>query len=191
MTNAELTRIFLRATSDDRQLADAYALLREHHKGNFWLCGGYVFRTLAGALYGGVLPPPDVDMMSDTPVHFGRGIRPWRIIQKNHYGNPKLEHRSGMTMDLWNLRNHNWIRRRGHRPLLQNYLRATPLTIQSIVFDPLRKRIVGAAGIRALISRTVAIHNRGNIEDRSKRYGTSIASYITEKASSLGFKAAL
>lgn len=163
------------------------ALIEHNYRGHYWICGGYVFRTLAKCLYKSVAPAPDIDIMTEKPADISSMLPDWSIIHRNHYGNLKLGHQSGMSVDHWDLPNFFWIVHSKLKPLLRNYLAGVPLTVQSIVYDPRRKQIIGATGIRALLTKTVATNNQWRMQERAERYGVPARTYIKEKASSLGF----
>lgn len=180
------TTLFRRAAERDPRFRDACELIARNTRGRYWICGGYVFRTLARERYGTGQNAPDIDIMTEKRLPAPVCPEGWNLLQ-NRYGNHKFVRRDGLKVDVWCLHDMHGIRTLGLRTTLRNYLRCTPLTVQSIVYDVTRQRVIGAVGIRALASRTIAINHLVRAQQWSHKYGTPLERMILSKAQSIGF----
>lgn len=187
MIQREPSRIFSEVVEKNDEYNKAIAILRNNNMGKIWLIGGYVYRTLASQLY--KIQPPKIDLdfiVEKAPQK--PALPPGWWVEKNNFGNYKYISKN-LSLDIVPITNIHSIITNNLEPTIENYLLGTPLTVQSIAYDVTNKQVIGKVGIRAVSTRTVAIHNLGAIQYLSKKYDRSIDSYILEKANSLGFKA--
>lgn len=182
------TNIFRQSAEKDPAFRDACDVVAMNTAGRYWVCGGYVFRTLARALHGRGDTIPDIDIMTEEPFR-PLSCPPGWVEHRNRYGNPKLIRADGLEVDIWRLRDVHGIRLLGLRATLRNYLKLTPLTIQSIVYDVGRRRIIGATGIRTLQTGTVSVHHPFTAGQWSQKYGIPLERMVRDKAESIGFTA--
>ena len=64
MKKPELSKIFLRRSASDPRFQATHALIESIVRGPYWVCGGYVYRTLAKSLHGYGGKIPDIDIMT-------------------------------------------------------------------------------------------------------------------------------
>lgn len=186
MNTKELTKIFLSRANRDTRFQIARSLIERSCADAYWVCGGFVYRTLSQALHGYGGRIPDIDIMTAPLFPLSAVTADWNIV-KNHFGGPKLIHQSGLRLDVWQLRKLHYAKRTGLRPTLNVFLRGVPLSIQSIAYDARRNILIGKAGIRSLLQRTVGVNNRREMLHHCERYGIKPREYIEQKAASLRF----
>jgi hypothetical protein len=110
----------------------------------------------------------------------------------NTFGGIKLLRKSpfreqSVTIDIWKLRKHGPCRRHNLPYTIENVLRLTPLTIQSIAVDVQEGRVIGDAGANAILSRTVAVNHVQEAQNYSRVYRTTVEEYVTRKAREYDF----
>ncbi len=154
--------------------------------GKIWLTGGSVFRLLANIMYRTPMPADtDFDFivtMLEEKVCVPPG---WRI-EENHYKNPKLI-RDALSVDLIPIEKVHSIVRRGVAPTIENYLTGTPLNIQSIAYDCMRREIIGEIGIGAIRRKTVAFNDPIQAEIQAARKNMTAVALLEKYAHELGF----
>ena len=79
----------------------------------------------------------------------------------------------------------------GIEPTVDKYLERTPLTIQSIAYDTVDKKVFGDVGIKALYEKTVTVHHPEVAARIASLKGKTVEQLVREKADSLGFRAVL
>lgn len=156
------------------------------------MIGGYISRNLANILYGSGNPEEaDYDLIVE---HLNDEIalpKGWECLQ-NSFGNPKIVHKQSKTeIDLVPLTNIHSIKSRDLSPTIDNFLKGTPLNIQSLCYEIDTAKLVGEAGIKALETKTISIHNRDAAEHRAKMKSITPEDLATEVAKSFSFKVEL
>lgn len=150
-----------------------------------WIIGGFVYRNIIATLYRTKSHIKDLDIIVDTeldPSYFD-GI--WKK-DTTSYGNLRLTH--GETqVDIIPLNNINSIKRRGINPTIENFLTGTPLTVQSIVFDIEKEKILGTIGAQAIKTKTVGINNHEQSIISAEHEHKTLVDFIQKKASELHF----
>lgn len=184
------SRLFRRGTEHDTAFKEALSVVQNNNKGNCWIVGGYVFRTIARQLYGSAQPAPDLDIIAENPTIPPELPRGWKA-RANKFGSPKLIGPGEMILDLIPLTAIHSVKQRGLRPSIRNYLSGVPLTIQAIAYDIRRRQMRGATGIRALQNRTVGINNIKELEYNAEISGHSPKDLLHNKAKPLGFRVVL
>jgi hypothetical protein len=112
--------------------------------------------------------------------------------QTNTFGGIKLVRKSpfrGQTIriDIWKLLKHDPCRRRNLPYNMENVLRLTPLTIQSIAVDLQEARLIGDIGLNAIQSQTVGVNHLEEVENYSRVYRTTVEEYVRRKAREYNF----
>ncbi|MDP2685379.1 MAG: hypothetical protein Q8P20_10205 [bacterium] len=186
MTNIDLTKLFLGATKGSIEFQEALDIVRSNSRGNYWLVGGFVYRSIASALYGLDKPSVDLDFIVESTAEEISLPKSWKK-KSNRYGNPKFIREDGLTIDFVPLKNVSSIRRRGLLATIENFLTGTPLNVQSIIYDVMHNQIKGNIGIKALLDKSVAVNDLEQAEIYSKLKGKPVNEIICEKALALGF----
>jgi len=102
----------------------------------------------------------------------GEGYTCWRIIQKD-----------GAIVDLIDMMEME----KEHKLsgcTLNDYLKAVPLTVQSIAYDPAKKILIGK-GVRAALLKIGTVNNQGALHKACNRKYIGSHTYISEKMSRL------
>jgi len=186
----DLTQAFKCAAYGQRNFCQAVDLVCQNAQGGVWVIGSYVFGSLASALYDappscGDISCGDIDFIVENSCGAVQLPRGWSL-QRNRCGNPKFV-KDGLRVDYVPLSTVSSIVRRGLEPTIENYLRGTPLTVQSIAFDVRTSKVIGLVGMRAVQERTVAVHDPVELVIASELKGLSVEAYLTRKADKLRF----
>ena len=161
-------------------------LVRQNSKGKIWIMGGFLYRNLAAALYGGGIYDYDIDFLVAERNEILKDVPHWKI-ELNNYGSQNYV-RDGHKMSFTDIR--KAIRMSGIRnPTVEQFIQETPFTIQSIAYDLEEKQIVGKIGVEALLKRTVGVNDRNQAEFYAKKKGRPLEEILAEKARELGFRA--
>ncbi len=185
MTEAERLSALLTKRLSDTRYGEALALIKKNARGRIWLVGGAVSRLLASELYGGSTATHDFDFLVEEET-----IKPtvpdgWTMERKKH-GNPTFT-REDVEVDLFPLATHDHIRRNGLEPTIEHFLEGTPFTIQALAYDVDEKRLIGDAGITALLTKRLAVNNLEQAREIAKHKGVTIDERMGRKAESMGF----
>lgn len=185
--NNDFTKLFLTSIKNNIEFQEIMDIIQDNSCGDFWLIGGFVYRSIANKLYGIKKPMVDLDFIVEKPIEKIVFPDSWsRTV--NRYGNLKFIKNDGMEIDFVPLENVHSIIRRGLSASIENFLTGTPLNIQSIAYDVKNKIIKGDIGTKAIAEQIVAVNDLEQAKIYSARKGKLINNIIQEKASSLGFK---
>lgn len=184
-----ITALFNEVADNHNDYTTALRLVQQNSRGRIWLIGGFVYRSLASRLYDTSSQPCDYDFMVEQMEPTLRLPQGWEQ-RKNSRGNPKLIS-GNIAIDLIPLHNLWYFVQHGIEPTVDKYLERTPLTIQSIAYDTVDKKVFGEIGEKALYEKTVAIHHQEVAAYIATKKGKSISQLVQEKADSLGFTAIL
>jgi len=172
--------------SKDRNYDEAVYFAMHNSQGRVWLIGGTVYKNLAHLLYNTQRPEADFDFIVEYPDAKLRVPSGWEV-RKNHYGNPKIVGKK-YSIDFVPLENIDSIIRRELTPTIENFLTGTPLTVQSVVYGVLEKKLIGEIGLRALADRAVAANDKEQLEIYASRKEKTPEEIIKKTADCLGFK---
>jgi hypothetical protein len=168
----------------DKVFLEVLDLVRQNSNGKIWIMGGFLYKNLANILYGGKTYNYDIDFIVEdkmTPLKEAAG---WEI-QTNSYGNQNYV-REKNKMSFTDLK--KAIRVNGFKnKTIEEYVKGTPLNIQSIAYDLEENKIIGEKGIKALLSKTIKINNAKNADFYAKMKGKKLGDMIKEKAKELDF----
>ena len=181
----DLTPLFEQGIKKDSFLPEIFAILNQHTKGETYLIGGKVYRTIISEQEGLQQPSCDYDFLVDHITEKLILPKGWQETQ-NKYGNTKLLNES-VSVDIVPLKNVHSILRRKLSPTKENYLSGTPFTLQSILYDIHAKKVQGSAGIEAILTKTVRIHNYHEAAYQAHMKRVSVIDLLKEKAKSVGF----
>ncbi len=184
----EITEAFLRTAGRNPEYIEAENIVRGNTSAGIWLIGGFVYRGIVADLYGvQVSTDADFDFIVEKPSDSLKLPDGWEIIT-NRYGNPKFVGPK-YEIDFVPIKNVHSILRRGLAPTISNFLSGAPLTVQSIAFDVLGKKVIGGVGRRAIILQTVGVNNEQQATHRAELKGKTVQELVTETAQSLNFTA--
>lgn len=107
----------------------------------------------------------------------------------NRFGNPKLVKEDGLSIDFIPLNNIDYIKMKGLNPSLESFYEGVPLTVQTLMYDVVNKKVVGDAGIEAIQNQTVSVHNLEWLEYAAAKGDKTPEEYLRAKARALGFRA--
>lgn len=169
----------------DENFQEAFNIVRRNSTGDVWLIGGSVYRNIAHLLYETDKAPVDFDFIVESPNSIIVLPQDWRL-SKNKYGNPKFIGEK-FSVDFVPLKTVHSINRRGLEFTFANFLTGTPLTIQSIGYNPVKNTLEGNIGLEAIRTKSVAVNNFEQAEIYARKKGKPIKEVIREKAESLGF----
>ncbi|MBI4919646.1 hypothetical protein HY837_06955 [archaeon] len=183
----ELSQIFKDSVRSNKVFFEALDIVRLNSRGNVWLIGGFLYRTLASHLYSISKPEVDFDFLIEKPM---RIVLPTDWEGKlNRYGNPKLVKGSCQIDYVPFEKVHDFLGRKTEK--IEDYLSGVPLSIQSIAYDVSTQKVIGDVGIDSLLSKTVKVNDRENARIYAQKKEKDLNYLIKEKAKSLGFKAIL
>ena len=177
---ADLSALFTAAVDWNSEYSAALRIVQQNSRGRIWAIGGFVYRSLAAELY--KTPKPSCEPV----LHLPEG---WEE-RKNSHGNPKLIS-NGYWIDLIPLPSQWYLVKHGIAPSIEGFLGHTPLTIGSIAYDTVDRRILGEVGPRALYDKAVAVHDAEAAAYVARLKGKGVEQLVQEKADSLGFGATL
>ena len=159
-------------------------LVKKNSRGRIWVTGGFVYRNLVAALYGGNTYSYDIDFIVENRNESLKEIPGWSI-EINSYGVPNYV-RAGNRMSFTDIKK---VKRVG--PLkkftIEEVIDGTPFNIQSIAYEFAENRIIGEKGIDTLKTRMIRINNMEQAEFYAKRKGRDLQDIVIEKAKELGF----
>jgi len=169
---------------EDPIFLEILELVKQNSKGKIWLMGGFLYRNLVSALYGGEIYNYDIDFIVEQRNEILKEILGWEI-QTNNYGVQNYV-RKRNKMSFTDIR--KAIRVSGLKnPTIEEFIKETPFDVQSIAYDLNENKIIGETGIEALKNKTVKINNKEQAEFYAKRKGRKLDDIIKEKAQELGF----
>jgi len=182
----DLGAVFRKSVDDDWYYDQASIIIQQNGVGNMWLIGGYVYRNIVWQLYGQDIPvEADLDFIVEDRKKVI--ILPYQCLhRRNSYGNPKFFFED-LSIDFVPLNTIPYFKQENLEPSIENFLDATPLTIQSIAYDINAERLIGDVGINAILTRTVDVHNEKQLEDYARRKRIDKDEIIRRKMESLGF----
>lgn len=185
--NEKLTARFISHLNRTPEYLQAREIvLANSQDGRAWLIGGFIFRTLANLLYKTPVPIVDLDFIIESPSPTLILPTDWQW-RPNRFGNPKISG-PNLAIDFVPLNNVYSIIERGLEPTIENFQSATPLDIQSIVFEIKSGRLSGDRGLTALANRTVSATCSEAARMYEHHYHQPINELISEKATQLNFK---
>lgn len=185
----DLSKIFKEKLYENRQYNESLQLTRMNTSGNLWLFGGAVYKTLSNLLYRTHAGFKDFDFFAEKISEPIQLIQNWKRIY-GKFTNPKFRQiESSFELDIVPLNNIYHLKENSLTPNIDNFLKAAPLNIFSLLFDINNEQLIGESGKKALESRVVKINNLKSAEEMAKRYDTTIKEIIEKRAKELNFKA--
>ncbi len=165
--------------------SEVLELARQNSEGKIWLMGGFLYKNIAAALYGGETYTKDIDLIVEKRNVSLKQVPNW-IIETNSYGvanYTRLDCKMSMTDIRKAIRVSNMV-----NPTVEEFIEETPLNIQSIALDLDKKVLIGKRGIDALNKRVVKVNNLPQAKYYAERKRKSLETIIIEKANELNFE---
>jgi hypothetical protein len=164
----------------------AVEIVRNNCRGQFWLIGGMVYRTLTSMLYGVARPEIDLDFIVSSPNKKFNLPDGWRV-ERNRFGTFKLINSDGLAIDFVPLKDVFSIKARNLEPTIDNFLTGVPLDIQSIAFDVENEVVIGNLGLSALLRKMVRVVSLPLLKFTAKNKEMTPKEYARNIADSLEF----
>ncbi len=184
-TTENLGRILINRLRENNNFDEILSIVKSNSRGNIYLVGGTVSRTLASELYGGEQKNQDFDFVVDVLNSDLKIPKGW-VVTHHKFDNPTFK-KDDLEIDLFPLSDHQYIKNNKLKPTIENFLAGVPFSIQSLVFDIKNERLIGDDGIQALKNRKFKVHNIDSAKDVAKRKGISINERMLQKAKSMNF----
>lgn len=162
-------------------------IAKKNFLGEVWLIGSGVYKNLINLLNNQNLKINDWDFIGEHRKMYEDLYLPEGYsLSHSRFGGIKLTGR--MNIDLINLEHYfpsaiNFV-----EPTIDNYLRHASLNIQSIAYDPAKKKILGDWGIESILKREIKVVNQTSAIFSSRMTHKPIFDMVNEKAKELNFK---
>lgn len=160
-------------------------IILPNSEGKVWLIGGTVSRVLCEELYGTKMDEFDFDFICEGLTKKITAPEGWRVIHTK-FDNPTFV-KGPTSVDLWPLSDQNWIKSNNLPPTIENFFAGVPFTIQAMAYDIREERVIGEAGIAALLAREFRVNNIKTAQAMATRKDTTIDKRMESKAKSMGF----
>lgn len=185
----DLTPYFKQRVEKDQKFKEVLEIVKTNVKsGNIWIIGGIVYRSIINELYKSKSDENfDFDFILEDPIDSKKIKVPegWQITKTN-LDCPRLI--KGKTqIDFIPLADISAKKRFGWDATIDNYFRQVPLTIQAIVFDIQKDKVLGNLGVDAILNKEIKINNLNECRNFCKNRKISIRKFIKTKAKSLNF----
>ena len=187
--HGNIEKLLVGRLGESQDFRDAVSIVRDNSEGNIFLVGGTVSRTLVSEIYGERRQGQDFDFVVDV-LHEDLKVPDGWEVTNHKFGNPTFK-KGGIEVDVFPLSDQRHIKDNELEPTIENFLEGVPFSIQALVFDVKRERLIGEDGIRALMDRKFEVHNVESAKDIAKRKGVSIDEVMMRKAVSMGFEVVL
>jgi hypothetical protein len=182
----DYTESFLKVANTFPEFKEAVEIVKNNSKGNIWLIGGFVCRSIIQDLYG-IQMSQDVDF--DFIVEEPKEVQipeNWEM-RMNSYGNPKFIGPE-YEIDFVPLNNIHSILRRNLEPTIENFLTGAPLNVQSIVYDVRSNKVIGDIGIKSIQDKIVAVNDPEQAKHRALKKGVTVEELVKDIADQFKFR---
>ena len=185
-TSENLGKILIERLRANRNFNEIISIVKNNSKGNIFLVGGTISRTLASELYGGKQKHQDYDFVVDVLNENLEVPKGWTVTHYK-FNNPTFK-KDDIEIDIFPLSDHQYIKNNNLEPTIENFLAGVPFSIQSLVFDIKQEKLIGEDGIEAIKNRKFKVHNIESAKEVAKRKGISINERMMQKAKSMNFE---
>ncbi|MBW6442387.1 hypothetical protein K0A97_01230 [Patescibacteria group bacterium] len=181
-------RIFRGEFEKDPLYEEILEVGKRNSEEGLWILGGYVYRTIIDHIYHSDTKKEQVDIDFLTQRMSEERYVPegWKS-GKTDFGDPCMM-KGKYKIDINDMNTFHSITSNECEATIENILRNSPLTIQSIAWDLEKKKLLGNRGILAILYKTVGVNNLSEAEYESKRKGLFLEDLVSFKAQQLGFK---
>jgi len=185
-TGESLGKILIARLRDNKNFDEIISIVKNNSKGNIFLVGGTISRTLASELYGGKQKNQDFDFVVDVLNDKLKIPEGWTVTH-HKFGNPTFK-KDDVEIDIFPLSDHQYIKKNNLEPTIKNFLAGVPFSIQALVFDIKHEKLIGQDGIEALKNRKFKVHNVESAKEVAKRKNCSVNERMMQKAESMKFE---
>lgn len=185
-TKKRLEKILTDYLGTDHNYLKALEMVRKNSYGKIWLVGGCVYKPIINDLYGLNISIPDVDFVVEKIRSSWIAEQGW-AKHKNRYDNPRLVSDDGVTIDFTPLRGIRSVKKISCQPTLNDFMKVMPYTVQLISYDTDKRTLLGSRGIQSILTRRIAVNNRGQLKLIACLKGMSERDLFLAKASELRF----
>lgn len=204
---SEFTKMFEQFLENYEDWSEVLDIIRKNsydigREGRIWIIGGFVYRPIIKALYGGVRKPFQVDIdfliergLASEKIEVPKG---WEVKRTEYTGYTYLEKKDGtIRIDPNPLGSFHSIvsvaKSMNSAPDFEHFFKATPLNIQAIAYDITTDKdkiiggVIGEKGIEAIKNRIVKINNLEEAKFEAERRKMSLEDFVKTKAAELNF----
>lgn len=164
-------------------------IAERNSEGKLWIIGGFVYRSIVEGVYrqktkrvGGII---DIDFVAEKLSRDPYVPRGWKQ-KRTDFSNPSFV-RKNHRVDLNDLVNFRTPATETYKPTIENLLKRSPLTVQSIAWDCEGEIIVGDVGIISIDTKKVGVNNIIEAKYEAKRKEFTLEDFVKFKAEQLGF----
>lgn len=181
-----LGKLLLDKLKQLKEYSEIISIVKNNSKGNIYLIGGTVSRTLAKEIYGGTQINQDFDFVVDKLNEELEIPNGW-VVTHHKFSNPTFKN-GEIEIDIFPFSEYEYIKNNKLEPTIQNFLLGVPFTIQALAFDIKNEKLIGEEGIKALKERKFKVNNIDSAKEVAKRKNTTINERMQLKAKSMGFE---
>jgi len=185
-TSENLGKILIERLRANPNFNEIISIVKNNSKGNIFLVGGTVSRTLASELYDGKQINQDFDFVVDVLNDELKIPEGWAVTH-HKFNNPTFK-KNDIEIDIFPLSDHQYIKKNNLEPTIENFLAGVPFSTQALVFDIKHEKLIGKDGIESLKNRKFKVHNIESAKEVAKRKGVSINERMTQKAEGMDFE---
>ncbi len=186
-TTEYLGKLLLDYLNKNKDFSKIISIVKSNSKGNIYLIGGTVSRTLNRLIYGGKIELCDFDFIVDQ-VNEKISLPSEYTVDFEKFNNPTIHKlNSNIEIDIFPISDVKYIKENNLEPTIENFLNGSPFTIQSLAFDINTEKLIGDKGIQALKNKVFEINNKEAALYVAIRKGISIEERMKQKADSMNF----
>lgn len=147
---------------EEQPYQEITGILQKVCRGELFLIGGFVYRTLVTSIHNTPSDKYDMDFCVQGTVDDSQT----KILFESCESHPKfnglrIRHKT-IPIDLFTLNNFIRIKTRNTTPSIHEYLKQVPFTIQAIAYNIRNKSIINGGAIQAIMSKEIAVNNKEN-----------------------------
>ncbi|NQU79280.1 hypothetical protein HQ545_05950 [Candidatus Woesearchaeota archaeon] len=184
-TEEYLGELLLQKLKRIESFKQVVSIVRSNSKGNIYLVGGTVSRTLVNAIYGDGQIEQDFDFVVDK-VNDELDIPEGWTVSYHKFGNPSFG-KGKVEIDIFPLSDHQYIKKNNKEPTIDNFLEGTPFTIQALAFDINNNKLIGKKGVEALKEKKFEVNNAVQAKELARRKGVTVNQRMLHKAKTMNF----
>ena len=143
-TKKEMESALIEELKNNKDYLEALEIVQSNSKGEIWLIGGIISRSIIKSIYGYLPLKHDLDFLVEG-LNEKLVIPPSWKLAKNWFNNPKLI-KGETEIDIVPLKTAVYIDENKLKPTIKNFLAGTPIDIQSLAFDIRERKLIGSLG---------------------------------------------
>ena len=185
---------------------EIFAMILGNTRGKLWLMGGSLVEVILDVMSNpsrvstidyrnfttdGEFPYRDLDILVEKMLPHMVLASGWEK-RVSTFGGVKLVKKSHLreepiSIDMWEISKHEPCIRNNRPRTIEQVLDLVPFTTQCLAYDAMEARLLGEAGKRAVLTKTVAVHNMNEAENFCRVYKTDIRSALKKIANKYNF----